>query len=104
MDITKHKTIYHICASTSWQVQGRSRYYVHSSLATEGFIHTCTKEQEAGVLERYFASTEGLLRLHIDVSKLDAELVYELAPSVHEEFPHIYGPISKSAIVHVESV
>jgi uncharacterized protein (DUF952 family) len=54
-----------------------------------------------GVIERYYADQYNLLILHIDESKLAAPYIYELAPSVNQEFPHVYGRINLDAVVDV---
>jgi len=104
MDITKPKVIYHICEAASWEVQHRSSYYVHGSLAVEGFIHLSVRAQVDGVLDRYFKGSSDLLLLSVQVDQLDAELIYEYAESVGEEFPHVYGPLAKKAIIEVEKI
>ena len=42
--------------------------------------------------------------LHIEESKLTAPLKYELAPSVNEEFPHIFGQLNLDAVIKVETI
>jgi uncharacterized protein (DUF952 family) len=93
--------IYHVVKNTDWQKAVTQGFYAAPSLATEGFIHTSKKEQVDGVIERYYADQTDLLLLHIDESKLTAPLIYELAPSVNEEFPHVYGRINLDAVVDV---
>jgi len=39
--------------------------------------------------------------LHIDEGKLEAVHIFEMAPSVNEEFPHIYGRINLDAVVDI---
>jgi uncharacterized protein (DUF952 family) len=95
--------IYHVTTSAAWQQAQQQGFYEAPSLATEGFIHLSTQAQVAGVLERYYQEQTGLLLLHIDESKLTAELKYELAPSVNELFPHVFGKINLEAVVYVES-
>lgn len=97
------KMIYHIVEKESWIEQQESKHYIHPSLETEGFIHCSTASQVAGVLERYYADAKDLLKLTIDPKKLTHEIKYEFA-SIGEEFPHIFGPINKEAIVFVEDV
>lgn len=104
MDITKPKVIYHICEVSSWAVQHRSSYYVHGTLAAEGFIHLSQQSQVEGVLDRYFRNSTELLLLSVSVDKLDAKLIYEYAESVGEDFPHLYGPLAKVAVVKVEQI
>ena len=40
----------------------------------------------------------------IDTEKLTSPLKYELAPSINENFPHVYGSINVDAVVGVENV
>jgi uncharacterized protein (DUF952 family) len=94
--------IYHVIDKESLDKAIQQGYYEAPSLATEGFIHTSKKEQVAGVLERYYSGKTGLLLLHIDEAKLRSELKYELAPSVNEMFPHIFGPLNMDAVVKTE--
>jgi uncharacterized protein (DUF952 family) len=42
--------------------------------------------------------------LVIDAHKLTSELKYELAPSIHENFPHVYGPINLDAVIGVQEI
>ena len=96
-------SIYHIVTKESWEAQKGSEVYIHSSLNTEGFIHASTLSQLQGVLNRYYKGVTGLYRLTIDPTLLEStsELKEELAISIGEMFPHIYGPINKSAIIEV---
>ena len=91
--------IYHVTSNTDWQKALQQGFYEHPSLAEEGFIHTSKEEQVKSVLERYYQNQQDLLLLHIDETKLTAALKYELAPSVNEEFPHIYGALNLDAVV-----
>jgi uncharacterized protein (DUF952 family) len=94
--------IYHVVTQANWQNALQLGFYEAESLAEEGFIHTSKAEQVTGVLERYYQNQPNLFLLHIDEQKLTAPLKYELAPSVNEEFPHIFGPLNLDAIVKVE--
>ena len=91
--------IYIVIPQSHWKVALTKGYYESGSLATEGFIHASREEQVKGVLDRYFKNQADLLLLHIDESKLTAELKYELAPSVNEEFPHIFGRLNTDAVI-----
>ena len=94
--------IYHITTKANWEAALQKGTYTAPSLFTDGFIHTSTQAQVASVLQRYYAGQTNLVKLHIDEQKLTAELKYELAPSVNEMFPHIFGAINIDAIVLVE--
>lgn len=100
--------IYHVVTEADWlhalhtATESSAGFYEAASLKTEGFIHTSQASQVAGVLQRYYKGQEHLLLLHIDETKLTALLKYELAPSVNEEFPHIYGRLNLDSVIKTE--
>ncbi|RYE01159.1 MAG: DUF952 domain-containing protein [Sphingobacteriales bacterium] len=95
--------IYHVTTRAEWEAAQQKGYYEAPSLALEGFIHASADERQVqGVLQRYFAGKTDLVKLTIDPQKLTHELKWELAPSVGEEFPHVYGPINVDAVTAVE--
>jgi uncharacterized protein (DUF952 family) len=96
--------IYHVTTQPAWQQALQQGFYEAASLSAEGFIHLSTQAQVAGVLERYYKGQTDLLLLHIDESKLLAELKYELAPSINELFPHVYGVINIDAVIKAASI
>lgn len=96
--------IYHVVSQSNWQAALKQGFYEADTLGTEGFIHAGKEGQVKGVLERYYQNKTGLLLLHIDESKLTAELRYELAPSVNEEFPHIYGRLNTGAVIKTTTI
>jgi uncharacterized protein (DUF952 family) len=96
--------IYHITTKNDWDAAQERGSYIAPSLATEGFIHCSEEQQVKGVLERYYKGKTNLVKLVIDTSELQAQLKYELAPSVNQNFPHIYGPINLDAIVATEII
>ncbi|MGC4103977.1 DUF952 domain-containing protein [Ferruginibacter sp.] len=93
--------IYHVVNAPKWEEARQLGYYEHPSLAAEGFIHASMREQVEGVIQRYYAGQDDLLILHIDEGKLQSPHIFELAPSINEEFPHIYGRINLDAVVDV---
>jgi len=92
--------IYHVVSKVAWELAVAKGFYEADSLAAEGFIHLSTKEQVDGVLQRYYKGHNDLLLLHIDQTKLTAELKYELAPSVNEMFPHLFGRLNIDAVAN----
>lgn len=94
--------IYHVTERVNWEQALRKGSYEAASLTIEGFIHTSSAEQVKGVMERYYKGRSGLILLHIDETKLHSPLQYELALSVNEAFPHIYGPLNTDAVVKTE--
>jgi uncharacterized protein (DUF952 family) len=79
----------------------QQNFYEADSLSGEGFIHLSTKQQVDGVLQRYYKGQHDLLLLHIDETKLTAELKYERSPSVNELFPHLFGRLNMDAVTDV---
>ncbi len=96
--------IFHVTTAAEWQAALAQGSYAAISLEKEGFIHASAREQVAGVLQRYYKGASNLVLLHIDEAKLTAPLKYELAPSVQEIFPHIFGRINLDAITEVEKI
>lgn len=95
--------VFHVTTASDWLRQADAPVYEAASLATEGFIHLSKAEQVAGVLERYYRNVPDLLLLHVDPARLTSELKYETA--THDDlFPHLYGPLNKSAVVRVEEL
>lgn len=93
--------IYHITTAAAWKQANINGYYEAPSLENEGFIHCSTADQVKGVLERYFSNQSDLLKLVIDTNKLNSRLTFEMAPSLNEEFPHIYGTLNLDAVIGV---
>lgn len=96
--------IYHITTQEEIDNAAVTGTFSAPSLKTEGFIHTCEKEQIQGVIDRYYSGRTGLFLLHIDETKLSAPLKYEMASSVNEMFPHIFGVINMDAVVREEEL
>jgi uncharacterized protein (DUF952 family) len=96
--------IYHVTTIKEWEEAQKQGSYSAVSLATEGFIHCSQEHQVHGVIERYFKGKHDLVKLVIDTDQLKPELKYELAPSVNEEFPHVFGRINLDAVVKVEQL
>ncbi|MEO7524736.1 MAG: DUF952 domain-containing protein [Ferruginibacter sp.] len=93
--------IYHVTKKEDWEKALQKGFYEAASLKTEGFIHTSSVNQVTGVLERYFENEKELLLLHIDEEKLQSPLKYEMAASVQEIFPHVFGTINLDAVVKI---
>ncbi|WP_108667280.1 DUF952 domain-containing protein [Euzebya rosea] len=72
-----------------------------ASLGVEGFVHCADPDQVAGVIERYYADRDDLLLLHIDPSRVTAPIIREDTTGRGEVFPHVHGPIPRTAIIAV---
>lgn len=95
--------LYHIVKPAYWYQCQPDEAYVPETFADEGFIHLSTREQVAGVLERYYSGIRPLIALHLDEALFTAELRYEPAAS-GELFPHLYGPLNRDAIIGTEEL
>lgn len=95
--------IYHITTKEEWKMCSDDSGYAPLRFTQEEFVHACLPHQLEGVLHRYFNGQKDLLLLSIDESKLDAEVKYESSGG-SEFFPHIYGKITKKAIVKIEEL
>jgi uncharacterized protein (DUF952 family) len=96
--------IYHITTKAAWQKAIEKGSYETASLTNEGFIHCSQAGQVNGVLSRYYAGQEDLLKLEIDTDKLTSRFIYEWSPSTADTFPHVYGPINIEAVVGSEPI
>ena len=96
--------IYHVTTKQQWAEAQQLGHYDSDTLATEGFIHCSTEPQVAGVLERYYQGQTGLIKLTIDKSKVERPLIFELAGSINEVFPHIYGALNLDAVIDVTEI
>lgn len=94
--------VFHITLPEDWEGSAGRPSYQPASLASEGFIHCSYENQLDAVLKRYFSGRERVFVLKIDTDKLMSKLVKE--PSTGGEvYPHIYGPLNRSAVVGVEA-
>ena len=91
----------HITTAPAWDVAKSRGAYTADSLASEGFIHCSTPSQVVWVANTRFRGRTDLILLHIDPSKLDADVRYENLEGGEWLFPHVYGPIPSSAVVDV---
>jgi uncharacterized protein (DUF952 family) len=96
--------IYHITTQQEWNNALQNGFYEAPSLYTEGFIHCSTVNQVQSVVERYYKGINDLVKLVIDTHKLTSIIKYELAPSVNEEFPHVFGIININSVIEVQAI
>lgn len=96
--------IYHITSHDQWEKGKASGFYEADSLATEGFIHCSTEDQVAGVLERYYKGQKNLVKLKINRNKVERPVIFELAGTINEVFPHIHGALNLDAVIEIVEV
>ena len=93
--------LFHITTPDAWARAKESNSYTADSLHTEGFIHCSEPRQVTWVANKHFRGRRGLLLLHIDPSKLTAEVRHENLEGGSDLFPHVYGAIPVDAVVNV---
>jgi uncharacterized protein (DUF952 family) len=93
--------IYHVTTQKKWDEALAKGQYEADTLESEGFMHCSTEAQVAGVLERYYQGQSGLVKLKIIKEKVERPLIFELAGSINEVFPHIHGALNLDAVVEV---
>ncbi|MEP6638381.1 MAG: DUF952 domain-containing protein [Chloroflexota bacterium] len=94
---------YHLVPEAVWSATDSVTPYVAASLEPEGFVHCTDGIDPLGVtFDRYYATdARPFLALTIDLDALEAPWRYDIPGS---PYPHIYGPISRSAVLGVSHV
>ena len=101
--------IYHLAPSSRWYTWSENQPYLPAEFDREGFIH-CTSGDELmiKVANQYYRNVSGdYVLLVVDMSKLDSStspIKWEKSSVFGLDFPHIYGPINRDAIVEVRSI
>lgn len=92
--------VYHLAEPDDWA--RRTTHYQPATFTTDGFIHCSTVEQLPGVARKLYPGRSDMVLLEIDSTAIADDVVFEDLYDVGEEFPHIYAPISVSAVVSAE--
>jgi uncharacterized protein (DUF952 family) len=92
--------VYHLATPADWE-KDPEQPYRPGSLASEGFIHCSHAHQVAWAANKFYAAPPELLVLHIDAARLSVPLRDEPGGPGGELFPHIHGPLDRSAVVAV---
>lgn len=94
---------FHLVPVEVWAGADPVAAYAAASLAGEGFAH-CTDGLEAlgATFDRHYAiDPRPFLALTLDLDRVEVPWRYDVADS---PYPHIYGPIPRTAIVSVARV
>lgn len=93
--------IFKIVPRPQWEQVGDS--YVGSPHdQADGFLHFSTRPQLPETLRRYYAGHTDLMLVAVEADKLGAALKWEHSASRGEDFPHLYGPLPRSAVMWSE--
>jgi uncharacterized protein (DUF952 family) len=92
----------HVTDPATWQQSAVAGKYAMSTrgvtLAEQGFIHCSLPHQVRKIADLVYPDAAHLVILVIDTGRLTAPVRYEAAEPGGEQFPHIYGPVSTSAV------
>jgi uncharacterized protein (DUF952 family) len=94
--------IYHFCPRADWESAGE--FYAAASLATQGFIHCSARDWVHNSATLRARGRDDIVVLEIDEARLPAPAVWEDGDPPHadgRQFPHVYGPIPRAAVVAV---
>ena len=96
--------IYHLLPHSAWQKVPPDGAYAPESLDREGFVRFSGDEATLLAIANtyYHDTTDPLAVLTVHPERLSAKVRWE-PPSGHEAqlFPHVYGPIERSAVLDV---
>lgn len=67
----------------------------------DGYIHLSTADQLEETISKHFAGQTGLAIAMVDLTALADTIKWEVSRG-GALFPHIYGPLPKSAVLEVE--
>jgi uncharacterized protein (DUF952 family) len=97
-------TIYKICPATLWREAERAGAFHGSPVdRRDGYIHFSTAGQVAETAAKHFAREHDLFLVAVEAAALGARLKWE--PSRGGAlFPHLYGPLSLSAVRRVDAL
>jgi uncharacterized protein (DUF952 family) len=96
----------HLCPTDDWSAAEVSGQLRPESLTSAGFVHLSTTEQVHLPANRLYRGREDLVLLHIDTSRLDSPIRWELGVATDPEsmlFPHLYGALPVGAVINVTS-
>lgn len=95
--------IFKIVPRADWEAAGETyEGSVHDQ--ADGFLHFSTGPQLAETLRLYYAGQENLVLVAVDPAALGAALKYEHSPSRNEDFPHLFGPLPRTAVRWVKPI
>lgn len=93
--------IVHIITREEWETTPDDEWLRPDSLQNEGFAHCSAPHQVPAVADALFGGRDDLLLIVIDPSRLAADVVWEDCYETGQEYPHVYGPVDRRAIVAV---
>jgi uncharacterized protein (DUF952 family) len=96
--MTTETLIFKIVPRTEWEMAG-DRYDGSAHDRADGFLHFSTAPQLAETLHRYYAGQDDLMLVAVDGTVLGGALKWEHSQSRGEDFPHLYAPLPRAAVL-----
>jgi len=97
-----HDSVYKIFTESEWKLfQETGRFKGSPDDLRDGFIHLCTREQVASVIERFFAGQHPLYVAEFSSPEFIQQLTWEASAS-GEIYPHLYQ--RELSTVHVSDL
>jgi uncharacterized protein (DUF952 family) len=98
------KLLVHLCSTDEWDQARSAGELCPDSLVEVGFVHLSAQHQVHLPANRLYAGRVDLVLLYLDPDLLGAPVRWE--PGVAGDpaamlFPHLYGPLPATAVVHV---
>ena len=96
--------LYKILLPRQWDAFDTSGVLTGSPLdAQSGFVHCSSRAQVAATLGRFFSNESEVVVVGFDSDDFGEQLRWE--PAANDElFPHVYGPLLRSAVIEVDHV
>lgn len=94
----------HLCPTHDWSAAQDHGELRPESLTSVGFVHLSTPEQVHLPANRLYCGREDLVLLHVDSTRLDSPIRWELGVATDPEsmlFPHLYGALPVGAVINV---
>jgi uncharacterized protein (DUF952 family) len=101
------EVIFHLALASDWSRDAAADYTTSTlgqELADVGFIHCSFAGQVQQIADLVYRGRDDVVLLEIDVALLHSPLRVESAEDGGEEFPHIYGPLNRDAVIRVTPV
>jgi uncharacterized protein (DUF952 family) len=96
--------LYHLALRGDWEADPARPYAMSTigrTLDEEGFIHCSFRAQVRQTADRYYAGRDDVVVLTIDPTRVDTPIRVESVGRGTEQFPHLYGPLPRDAVVAV---